>query len=182
MTSMLRGLRTDRHALRDGLPALAVAALAILAGATPARAEAGPLPDWHRAAYKTLTFQAAAALADVALFGVIFAAGAGTGAAFAVANTTTATALYYPYELAWDRLGPAPAATTPETQATKAVGYQILTSIRNLGLTYAFTGALLPSAGFVAAAFAVDTALYVGNDVVWDTIQPRTDPAVTAAL
>ncbi len=170
-----------RHARRHGLPGSIVVALAIVAGTPAARADGAAMADWQRAGYKTLTFQSAAALADAVLFGVIFAASVGTGAAFAVANVATATALYYPYELAWHRFGPAPAATTPETLATKAVGYQVLTSARNLGLTYAFTGALLPSAGFVAAAFAVDTALYVANDLAWDTLQPRAGPPVAAA-
>lgn len=148
----------------------------LLAALTPAAAgEAipAPLPDWERAAYKTLSFQVAANLVDAVLFATIFGTGAGTGAAFLVANTATATALYFPYELAWDRLGPAPDATTPRTVAGKALGYQVLTAARNLALTYAFTGMLLPSAGFVAAAFAVDGAVYVANDLAWDAFRPR---------
>ena len=153
--------------------ALALTPSAAAAAGPTATADPAPLPAWERAAYKTLTFQTAANLADAALFSLIFGAGVGTGAAFLVANTGTAAALYYPYELAWTALGPPPAATTAETVAVKAVGYQVLTSARNLALTYAFTGALLPSAGFVAVAFAVDTVVYVANDVAWDVFSPR---------
>ncbi len=136
-------------------------------------AEPKPLSSWERAAYKTLTFQTVANLADVALFGAIFEAGAGTSAIFLVANTATAAMLYYPYELAWDRFGPPPSQTTPDTLATKAVSYQVLTGARNLALSYVFTGSLLPSVGFAAAAFAIDTVIYATNDVAWDTFRPR---------
>lgn len=159
---------------------MALLAGALLLAGDPAvaaePAAAAPLPAWERAAYKTLTFQGAANLADAVLFAVIFGTGAGTGAAFLVANTATATALYYPYELAWDRLGPGPDATTPQSVAGKALGYQVLTAARNLALTYAFTGTLLPSAGFVAAAFAIDGAVYVVNDLAWDAFRPRAVP------
>lgn len=166
-----RGARISRGRSRAG-PAAAV--LLVLAGG-PALAQDAvpPLPDWERAAYKTLTFQAAANLADTMLFAVISGTGAGTGAVFLAANTATAAALYYPYELAWGRLGPAPLETTPPVIAAKAVGYQVLTAGRNLALSYAFTGALLPSAGFVAAAFAIDGVLYVANDLAWDAFRPR---------
>ena len=153
----------------------AFAAALLLAGGPPALAqpESPPLPDWERAAYKTLTFQTAANLADAMLFAAIAGTGAATGAVFLVANTVTAAALYYPYERAWDRLGPAPVDITAQTVAAKAMGYQVLTAGRNLALSYAFTGALLPSAGFVAAAFAVDGVVYVANDLAWDAFRPR---------
>ena len=133
------------------------------AAAFPAAAEepasAPPLSDWERAAYKTLTFQTAANLADVALFAAISGTGVGAGVVFLAANTASAAVLYYPYELAWDRFGPAPSDSTPQTLAGKTIGYQMLTSARNVALSYAFTGALLPSAGFAAAAFAIDSAM-----------------------
>lgn len=156
-----------------------LAAALLLAGVVPATAQDAPvaaLSGWERAAYKTLTFQAVANLADAVLFATVFGAGAGVGAAFLVANTTTAAALYYPYELAWDEFGPAPAATTPQTVTAKAVGYQTLTAGRNLALSYAFSGALLPSAGFVVIAFAVDSVVYIANDVAWDAFRPRPAP------
>lgn len=164
---------------RRTVTAAALAAL-LLASAAAAKAEAAetaaapPLPEWERAAYKTLTFQTAANLADAALFGVIFTTGAGTGAVFLVANTATAAALYYPYELAWDAYGPPPDAGTAQTLAAKTLGYQVLTSARNLALSYAFSGSLLPSLGFVAGAFAVDTVIYAANDLAWDAFRPRT--------
>lgn len=154
----------------------ALAALLVLSVSPSALAEGEappPLPDWERAFYKTLTFQTAANLADSVLFAVVSGTGAGTGAVFLAANTVTAAALYYPYELAWGHLGPAPADTTSAAIAGKAVGYQALTAGRNLALSYAFTGALLPSAGFVAAAFAVDGLIYVANDLAWDAFRPR---------
>ena len=144
-------------------PALAADPAAMVPATSSA--EPDPLSSWERAAYKTLTFQTVANLADVALFGAIFEAGAGTSAIFLVANTATAAMLYYPYELAWDRFGPPPSETTADTLATKAISYQVLTGARNLALSYFFTGSLLPSAGFAAAAFAIDVA--------WDTFRPR---------
>lgn len=153
---------------------LLVAAPAAASEAPPAGPP--PLPDWERAGYKTLTFQTAANLADALLFAAISGTGAGTGAVFLVANTATAAMLYYPYELAWTGFGPPPAATDAGTVAVKTVGYQVLTSARNLALSYAFTGALLPSAGFAAAAFVIDSGIYAGNEVAWDLFRPRADP------
>lgn len=138
-----------------------------------------PLPDWERAGYKTLTFQTAANLADALLFAAISGTGAGTGAVFLVANTASAAMLYYPYELTWSGFGPAPEATDARTIAVKTVGYQVLTSARNLALSYAFTGALLPSAGFAAAAFVIDSGIYAGNEVAWDLFRPRAGPPST---
>ena len=151
-----------------------------LHGALPASAQGEPgtppLPAWERSLYKTLTFQTAANVTDVLLFAAIVNAGAVAGAAFLAANTATAAVLYYPYELMWSTFGPTTAETTPETIVTKAVGYQVLTAARNLALVYAFTGALLPAAGFAVATFAVDAAIYVANEVAWDAFRPRTEP------
>ena len=155
------------------MPAAQMPAAQMPAAEAPA---APPLSAWERAAYKTLTFQTAANLADAALFAVISGTGPGTGAIFLAANTASAAVLYYPYELAWDALGPPPSATTPQTLALKTVGYQIVTSARNVALSYAFTGALLPSAGFAAAAFAIDSAIYAGNELAWDAFRPRAEP------
>lgn len=166
---------------RFGIAIAGSLAVGLLTAAPPAAAEAPPagpppLPEWERAGYKTLTFQTAANLADALLFAAISGTGAGTGAVFLVANTASAAALYYPYELAWTGFGPPPAATDAGTVAVKTVGYQVLTSARNLALSYAFTGALLPSAGFAAAAFAIDSVIYAGNEVGWDMLRPRADP------
>ena len=162
----------DQPLLRNAVGA--ALAIAILA-APPARGEEA-LPEWERALYKTLTFQTAANLADVVLFGAIVGGTAATGGAFLLANTATAAAVYYPYELAWGALGPGPAATTSETLAAKTIGYQALTAGRNLVLTYAFSGALLTSAGFVVATTAVDAAIYVANELAWDELRPRATP------
>lgn len=156
-------------------------AAGLLAFAAPAVAEPGPaapppLPDWERAGYKTLTFQTAANLADALLFAAISGTGAGTGVVFLAANTASAALLYYPYEMAWSDFGPPPEATDAQTIAVKTVGYQVLTSVRNLALSYTFTGALLPSAGFAAAAFAMDSVIYAGNEVAWDLFRPRAGP------
>lgn len=175
--------------LREPLAAACLAAV-LLTGAPgtasatvppPGSAPAVPdpavvMPVWERAAYKTLTFQTAAMLGDVVLFAVISGSGTATGVAFLAANVASATALYYPYESAWEILGPPPSETTAATRATKTLAYEVLTSARNVALSYAFTGLLLPSAGFAAAAFAMDTVLYAANDLAWDALVPRAEP------
>lgn len=174
--------RTGSAALRNG----AAAAALLLATATPAlaqdatKSEPAPLSPEERAFYKTLSFQTVANLADVALFSFIVGNGAGASALFLAANTVSAAALYYPYEVAWDVLGPPPVADGPtaaadrtKTLAIKTAGYQILTTARNVALSYAFTGAILPSIGFATAAFAMDTVIYAANDIAWDTFRPR---------
>lgn len=166
--------------MRSWMAGLLVAASVLVA--VPARAAEPdpalpPLPDWERAAYKTLTFETMAVLGDAALFAVISGTGAGTGAAFLVANVASAVALYYPYESVWNAVGPSPSETSPATLATKTLGYEVLTGARHVALSYAFTGALLPSVRFAAAALVMDTVLYVTNEVAWDYFRPRAEPS-----
>jgi len=130
-----------------------------------------------RASFKTATFQTAANLSDVLVFGALVGATATTSMVFLVANTASAIVVYFPYELAWDTLGPPPETTTTQTVAAKTAGYQAITGVRNLALSYAFSGVLLSSATFMAAAIAVDAVIYVLNEYAWDIFRPRVSPA-----
>jgi hypothetical protein len=135
-----------------------------------------------RAAFKTVTFQTAANLSDTLVFGTIVGATTTTSILFLVANTASAMAVYFPYELAWDVFGPTSEVTTAKTIAVKTTAYQAITSVRNLALSYLFSGALLPSVGFVAAAIAVDAVIYVANDYAWDMFSPRASPVRMANI
>lgn len=138
-----------------------------------ANATINHLAPTTRASLKTITFQATANLSDTLIFGLLTGADAMTGMAFLVANTASAMAVYFPYELGWNYLGPPPEATTTDTIVTKTAGYQAITGIRNLVLSYAFSGTLASSATFVIAVIAVDSVIYMANEYVWDWISPR---------
>ncbi|CAK0763128.1 DUF2061 domain-containing protein [Gammaproteobacteria bacterium] len=141
---------------------------------TPTHDTFSGLPSTERAVFKTASFQTAANLSDTLVFGAIIGATATTGALFLLANTASAVAVYFPYELAWDTFGPPQEATTGKTIAVKTAVYQVITGVRNLGLSYAFSGALLPSTSFVVAAMVVDAVIYVANEYAWDVLSPRT--------
>ena len=131
------------------------------------------LSSTERATLKTITFQTAANLSDTLVFGAIVGANTTTSIAFLAANTVSAVAVYFPYELTWNTFGPPTETTTVETIALKTSIYQGITGVRNLALSYAFSGSLLPSASFVGAAIVVDAIIYVANEYVWDRYSPR---------
>ncbi|MEQ8814209.1 MAG: hypothetical protein RLO51_04350 [Thalassobaculum sp.] len=82
--------------------------------------------------------------------------------------------------MAWTTPAPGSSATSPDTLAVETVGYQPLTGARKIALSYAPTGALLPSLGFAATAFAWDAPIYAASEVAWDLYQPP--PAASAVL
>lgn len=126
-----------------------------------------------RASLKTVTFQAAANLSDTLIFSVLVGADATTNIAFLFANTASAMVVYFPYELAWDFLGPSTKDTTTHVIAVKTGFYQAITGVRNLALSYSFSGSLLPSTTFVLSTIAVDSVIYAANEYIWDIISPR---------
>lgn len=119
----------------------------------------------ERASLKTLSFQGAANIADSLIFGGITGADAPTSVLFFIANSASASAVYFPYELAWDNYGPQ--EITANNLMVKTSIYQIITTMRNLALSYAFSGTLLSSLDFTVAAIALDTTLYVTNEYLW---------------
>lgn len=127
-----------------------------------------------RASLKTVTFQAAANLSDTLIFSILIGTDATTNIAFLFANTATAMAVYFPYELIWDVFGPPSRETTTGLIAIKNGFYQTITGARNLTLSYAFSGSLLPSTTFVITAIAIDSVIYATNEYIWDNISPRT--------
>jgi len=135
-----------------------------------------PYPQFSsatRASLKTVTFQAAANLSDTLIFSFLIGTDATTSVAFLFANTASAMAIYFPYELAWDFFGPPSKEMTTNIIAIKTGFYQTITGARNLALSYAFSGSLLPSATFVVTAIAIDSVIYATNEYVWDNISPR---------
>lgn len=131
------------------------------------------LSNVERATFKTVTFQTAANLSDALIFGTFVGASTTTSALFFFANTASAMAVYFPYELIWNALSPAPETATENIIAIKTATYQFISGIRNLALSYAFSGTLWASAGFTTTAIAVDSLIYVANEYFWDILSPR---------
>ena len=166
-----------RHAVI--VPALLLAALATSParaqpGGVPAPAEAAAdaLPVWERSLYKTLTYQAAANLSDLALYDVVLGGTAAACAGFFAVNAASAAALYFGFEYAWQTLGSAPPETSHGAILEKTVYYRLLNSSRNFALGYAFSGSTAVAAGFVAANVVTDTAIFVANEYGWDAFRP----------
>ena len=169
---MVRG--ADGGSLMARSTSVAGLALAAALAAAPAvAAEPEALPAWERALYKTTPSQAAANLADAVVFSFLFDAGLQGGAGFLAANVASAVAVYYPYELAWNALGPAPEDMRGSDLAAKTVGYQVISGLRTFVVAYAFTQAMLPSAGFAAIAAAMGGGVFVVNELAWGLAAPR---------
>lgn len=134
---------------------------------------ADPMPVWERTLYKTLTYQAAANLSDLALYDLVLGGTAVAGAGFFAVNAASAATLYYGYEYAWQNLGPPPEEKTHQTVLEKTVAYRVLNSSRNFALGYVFGGSFAVAAGFVAANFVTDTVIFVANEYAWDVFRPR---------
>ncbi len=154
--------------------------LALLLATLPAAARAQEAPPtygtsiWRLAAYKAITFETAANIADITLFALIIGGGAATTAGYFVANTATAAAAYYAHEIAWNFGGP---ELTDESETRVAVGktitYRVVSIARHVALAAAFGGTLVESVAFMAAAQASDIALYYTNEVLWARYGPR---------
>lgn len=161
---------------------LALGLVAAIVVTMPARAQqvaptaaaetADTLPVWERTLYKTLTYQAVANLSDLALYNVLLGGTAVAGGGFFIANAASAAALYYGYEYAWQTVGPPPEQKTHGTIAEKTIYYRLLNSSRNFALGYTFSGSTAVAAGFVAANFLTDTAIFVANEYAWDSFRP----------
>ncbi len=146
----------------------------------PQEAAAETLPLWERTLYKTLTYQAAANLSDLALYDLVLGGTALAGAGFFAANATSAAALYYGFEYAWQTFGPPPEETTHQTVFNKTVLYRIVNSTRNFAIGYSFGGTVGGAASFVVGNILTDTPIYVANEYAWDVFRPRA-PTVPAA-
>lgn len=155
-----------------GLCIVATGATARAAEPVPA-ADAGALPTWERTLYKTLTYQAVANLSDLALFSLVLGGTASAGTAFLAVNALSAAGLYYPYEYLWATVGPSSEETTHATVAFKTAVYRMFNASRNFALGYAFAGQTTLAAGFVAANFVTDTAIFVTNEYAWDVFRPQ---------
>lgn len=124
-----------------------------------------------RAALKTIAFQAVTNLSDTVMFGAITGISASTGVEFFLANSISSMAFYFPYEMAWDEFGPSQEEMTDQMYLIKTASYQVISVVRNLGLTYVFTGTLSPV--FAGTVLLVDAGLYLFNEYAWDILSPR---------
>ncbi len=153
--------------------------LVMLLGSLPAvaRAEEPPtegLSLWRLATYKTITFEAAANTADIALFALFFGGGVGTAAGFFIVNTATTATAFYTHEIAWGLYGPELDADSETRIAIeKTVTYRIVSIARNLALGSTFGGTFAASVAFTVAGQMVDTVLYLTNETLWVRYGPR---------
>lgn len=148
--------------------------LVVLAHCADAQQPAAP-PDaspsvWVYSLYKTITYEAAANLADVPLYSTVLV-GAQTGAVlFNTVNVATAAAAYFAYEVAWNLYGPqiteAP-SNAVRLEIEKTLLYRVVSSARNVVLAYALTGSPSITLGFLAISNAIDTVVYISNEYGW---------------
>lgn len=129
---------------------------------------------WRLATYKTITFEAAANTADIALFAMLIGGSAATAASFFAINTATAATAYYSHEIAWSVYGPElDAESETRIALEKTVTYRLVSIVRNLALGSAFGGGFTASVAFTVAGQVVDTALYLTNETLWAWYGPR---------
>lgn len=146
--------------------ALAAAVVCLLAAA-PARATE-PEPAWRLALYRTLTFETAANVADVALFALFFGGGPATAAGFFAVNTASAAVATFAHELAWEHWGPpVDDANAGDVAARKTLTHRTVSIVRNLGLGGLFGGGLGQTLGFTITGQVMDAGLYYVNERLW---------------
>lgn len=161
------------RALRPLVLALLLASLPVAARAQEAQPAEG-ISIWRLATYKTITFEAAANTADIALFALFIGGSAATAASFFAINTATAATAYYAHEIAWSLYGPElDAESETRIALEKTVTYRLVSIARNLGLGSAFGGGFTASVAFTVAGQVVDTALYLTNETLWAQYGPR---------
>jgi len=148
-----------------------------LACASPALAQPDPAPPatdapsiWTRSAYKTLTYEIATVLIDQALFESLTPVGTAVGATFLTANLASAAVFYFAHDVAWTASG-ADLGSQAAT-AYKTASYGAVTLARNFGLAFAFTGDANVSAAYAALSTAAETAIFVANEWIWNTVAP----------
>jgi uncharacterized membrane protein len=137
----------------------------------PALPASGQSPSvWVYSLYKTITYEAAANLADVPLYSTVLV-GAQTGAVlFNSVNIATAAAAYYTYEVGWNLYGPqinTAGSNAMRVEIEKTLLYRVVSSARNVVLAYALTGSPSVTLGFLAISNVIDTVVYVGNEYGW---------------
>lgn len=141
-----------------------------------------PLQPWQRTLYKTVTFQAVANATDLLVFETLIGGHAIVLGGFVVANAVTAAGLYYGFEYLWQKEGPTLEETTPTTIAKKSLLFQAVNSGRIFLLGYSL-GATAPAATALAGAvFVTDTAVYYGNEYIWDILRPTLPEVADAPL
>ena len=137
--------------------------------APPAAPDAQP-SVWLYSLYKTITYEAAANLADVPLYSTVLVGAQGGAVLFNTVNVATAAAAYYTYEVAWNLYGPriteAP-SNAVRLEIEKTLLYRVVSSARNVALAYTLTGSPSITLGFLAISNAIDTVVYVGNEYGW---------------
>jgi uncharacterized membrane protein len=145
--------------------------LAHRADAQPAPASPDPSPSvWVYSLYKTITYEAAANLADVPLYSSVLVGAQGGAVLFNSVNVATAAAAYYTYEVAWNLYGPritAAPSNAVRLEIEKTLLYRVVSSARNVLLAYALTGSPSVTLGFLAISNVIDTVVYVGNEYGW---------------
>lgn len=130
-----------------------------------------PAP-WRRALYKTITFQAVANATDLLVFETLIGGHALVLGGFVVANAATAAGLYYGFEYLWQRDGPSLDETTELTLAKKSLLFQAVNSGRIFLLGYSLGASAAAASVLAGTVFVTDTAVYFGNEYVWDILRP----------
>lgn len=146
--------------------------------AAPALAQqpaAGP-SIWQYALYKTLTYETLANTTDLLILSTLTAGTTTLGAAFLAVDMASAAVTYYTHEIAWSFMGPAPEDRTTATTSAKAAAYRVISLARGYGVAYAYVGNTSIATTYTILAGITHTALYLGNDWVWDRYAPPPRP------
>jgi hypothetical protein len=145
-----------------------VAAASAEDAAAPEGAE-GSRSSLEKVLTKAVAFETVSSAGETGLFMAFYGTAAVSGPTIFAVSLATATALYVGHELAWEQAASDQiAAGDPETLATKAGSYRVLSTLRSFAVGALLGGAdLAASVAFAASVAAVDTALYVANDLAF---------------
>lgn len=131
------------------------------------------IPNWQRAFYKAVTYQAMGNIADFLFYRALIGGTPAMTGSYVVVNAVTGFSLYYGYEYAWNSAVPPSEDRKARSLTEKTVLYRALNTSKNFALSYAYSGSAALSSAFVASTFISDTAIFLTNEYLWGALRPR---------
>jgi uncharacterized membrane protein len=134
------------------------------------------LPTWQRTLYKTITYQAMGNISDFLFYQALIGGAPLATGSFVIVNAATGFSLYYGFEYAWETVIPPAEDKEARSLLEKTVLYRALNSSKNFAVGYAYSGSAALASVYVASTFVSDTAIFVANEYLWNSLRPR-DPS-----
>jgi len=166
---------------------IVVGLLACFLTASAAHADSYGVPEEEplssrveHAVKKALAFEVTSSLLETAIFASFYGGAAANFPAIFALTLASSSAIYIAHELSWGQAikGTASAEDDPDIIAAKAFTYRVASIARSMAFGGLVGGGdVLSSTAFAAVVSAADTALYLGNEVLFSIMGRSAPPA-----